>query len=195
VLERFGFRLAVLGLADHPAAFAAEPDRAGIAYADLQGEGVGNWVADALATARSSANAVLVAPHWGPNMTVCPAPYIRRAARALLLAGATLVAGHSAHVIHGAERRVLYDLGDFLDDYRVDRRLRNDLGLLFLVDLDARGPRRLEAVPLELEDCHTRLARRSNGSWIRQRFINACAELGTQATEDNERVIVTDLSS
>ena len=104
VLERFGFRLAVLGFADHPAAFAAGPDRAGIAYADLQGEAVGDWLADALATARSSANAVLVAPHWGPNMTVRPAPYIRRAARALLLAGATLVAGHSAHVIHGAER-------------------------------------------------------------------------------------------
>ena len=61
--------------------------------------------------------------------------------------GATLVAGHSAHVPHGVAGRVLYDLGDFLDDYRVDPRLRNDLGLLFLVTLDGRGPVRLEALP------------------------------------------------
>jgi poly-gamma-glutamate synthesis protein (capsule biosynthesis protein) len=127
-------------------------------------------------------------------MTVHPAPYIRRAARELLHAGATLVAGHSAHVVHGAERRVVYDLGDFLDDYRVDRRLRNDLGLLFLLDLDAHGPRRLEAVPLKLDYCHTRLARGEDASWIRHRFIDACAELGTQATEAEERVIVADLS-
>jgi hypothetical protein len=43
-----------------------------------------------------------------------------------------LIAGPSAPVFHGATRRVLYDLGGFVDDYRVDPRLRNDLGLLFL---------------------------------------------------------------
>ena len=76
---------------------------------------------------------------------------------------------------------MLYDLGDFVDDYRVDARLRNDLGLLFLVDLDAGGPRRLEALPLKLEHCHTRLARGEDAEWITRRFIDACAELGTDA--------------
>jgi hypothetical protein len=91
-------------------------------------------------------------------MTAAPLRHVRRAAAALVEAGATLVAGHSAHVPHGVAGRVLYDLGDFLDDYRVDPRLRNDLGLLFLVTLDRRGPIRLEALPLKLEFCHTRLA-------------------------------------
>ena len=45
-------------------------------------------------------------------------------------AGATLVAGHSAHVFHGVADRVIYDLGDFIDDYATDPALRNDLGLL-----------------------------------------------------------------
>ena len=80
-------------------------------------------------------------------MTSAPVRHVRRAADALVDAGATLVAGHSAHVPHGVAGSVLYDLGDFLDDYRVDPRLRNDLGLLFLVTLDARGPVRLEALP------------------------------------------------
>ena len=79
-------------------------------------------------------------------MTSAPVGHVRRAATALVGAGATLVAGHSAHVPHGVAGPVLYDLGDF-DDYRVDPRLRNDLGLLFLVTLDGRGPVRLEALP------------------------------------------------
>src|SRR3954468_10137181 len=133
-------RLAVVGVSDHPAAFAAGPAEPGIAYADLSEAGIG-WLADAVADARRGADAGLVSPHWGPNMTVGPAPYIRRAARALLAAGASLVAGHSAHVVHGAEPGVLYDLGDFIDDYIVDATLRNDLSFLFLVDLDAGGPK------------------------------------------------------
>jgi poly-gamma-glutamate synthesis protein (capsule biosynthesis protein) len=180
VLEKGGFRLAVAGFADHPAEYAADADRPGIAYADLDGPLPG-WL-----TSFPEADAVLVTPHWGPNMTAEPPSYVRRAARALLDAGATLVAGHSAHVFHGVARRVLYDLGDFVDDYRVDRRLRNDLGLLFLVDL---AGDRLEAIPLKLEFAHTRVATGDDAVWITQRFTKACAELGTEVTEQNGRLV------
>jgi poly-gamma-glutamate synthesis protein (capsule biosynthesis protein) len=124
-------------------------------------------------------------------MTTQPPPYVRRAASALTAAGATLIAGHSAHVFHGVSGCVLYDLGDFVDDYRVDPRLRNDLGLLFLVDLDAAGPHRLEAVPLRLEHCHTRLANRAEHRWIARRFTRACAALGTKVVEQGERLVAT----
>jgi poly-gamma-glutamate capsule biosynthesis protein CapA/YwtB (metallophosphatase superfamily) len=190
VLSGGGDRLAVLGASDHPAAFAAGADRPGIAYADLHEDPGGGWLAGAVAAAARESDAVLVTPHWGPNMTVRPSAHIRAAARALLQAGATLVAGHSAHVVHGAARAALYDLGDFVDDYAVDAQLRNDLGLLFLVDLDAGGPRRVEAVPLALDFCHTRLATGEDAAWIRRRFIGACAELGTPAIERDGRVII-----
>jgi poly-gamma-glutamate synthesis protein (capsule biosynthesis protein) len=124
-------------------------------------------------------------------MTSAPVDHVRRAAAALVEAGATLVAGHSAHVPHGVAGPVLYDLGDFLDDYRVDPRLRNDLGLLFLVTLDGRGPVRLEALPLKLEFCHTRLATGSDVAWMGRRFRSACAALGTTVQEDAGRLTVT----
>jgi poly-gamma-glutamate synthesis protein (capsule biosynthesis protein) len=191
LLSAGGTRLAVLGASDHPAAFAAAPDRPGIAYADLHDDPEGGWLAGAVAAAGRRADVVLATPHWGPNMTVRPSAHIRAAARALLAAGATLVAGHSAHVVHGAARAVLYDLGDLVDDYSVDARLRNDLGLLFLVDVDPGGPRRVEAVPLKLDFCHTRLAVGEEAAWIRRRFVGACAELGTAAVEHDGRVVVT----
>jgi poly-gamma-glutamate capsule biosynthesis protein CapA/YwtB (metallophosphatase superfamily) len=192
VLAAAGVRLAVVGASDHPADFAAAPERPGIAYADLRDDPEGGWLAPAVTAARDGADAVLVTPHWGPNMTPGPTPTVRRAASALLAAGATLVAGHSAHVAHGVHDRVLYDLGDFVDDYATDEQLRNDLGLLFLVDLDpAHGPRRLEAIPLALDFCRTRIATGADAGWIRRRFIDACAELGTTATEEEERVVVS----
>jgi poly-gamma-glutamate synthesis protein (capsule biosynthesis protein) len=86
--------------------------------------------------------------------------------------------------------RVLYDLGDFLDDYAVDPAMRNDLGLLFLVTLDERGPRALEAVPLALGYCHTRLADGDDAAWVRRRFRQACADLGTEADEHGGRLVV-----
>src|ERR671937_73555 len=137
------------------------------------------------------ADAVLVTPHWGPNMAAEPLPRIRRAAAGLRAAGATLVAGHSAHVFHGVDDGILYDLGDFLDDYAVHRELRNDLGLLFLVELDRAGLVRLEAVPLRLEFCHTRLAHGEDPAWIRNRFVEACRDLGTEATEEQGRLVVS----
>jgi poly-gamma-glutamate synthesis protein (capsule biosynthesis protein) len=185
-------RLAVLAASDHPADFAAATDRAGIAYADLRADPFGGWLAAAVKEAARHADAVLVTPHWGPNMTARPTTPVRRAARELVGAGASLVAGHSAHVPHGAHERVLFDLGDFVDDYAADEELRSDLGLLFLVDLDpTTGPRRLEAIPLKLDFCHTRIATGADADWIRRRFIDGCEELGTTAAREEERVVVT----
>src|ERR687891_490894 len=157
VLGAAGFRLGVVGVSDHPVAFAAGPSRPGIAFGDL-GRGVPDWLIAAVGSVD---------------------------------AGAALVAGHSAHVFHGVQDGVLFDLGDFLDDYAVDARLRNDLGLLWFVELDERGPRRLEAVPLKLAYCLTRAAEGADAAWIRRRFREACAAMGTEAMEEDGRLVVT----
>jgi poly-gamma-glutamate capsule biosynthesis protein CapA/YwtB (metallophosphatase superfamily) len=186
VLDVNDLRLAVLGCSDHPPDFAAGPASPGIAYVDLR-HGL-DWLPAAIA--RLEVDAVLVTPHWGPNMIPEPLPYVRGAAGALRAAGATLIAGHSAHVFHGVQAGILYDLGDLLDDYAVDPVLRNDLGLLFLVTFDRDGPLRLEAVPLKLDYCHTRLADGNEAAWIRRRFRATCAALGTEVAEAEGRLVV-----
>jgi poly-gamma-glutamate capsule biosynthesis protein CapA/YwtB (metallophosphatase superfamily) len=185
-LTAAGRHVSVVAFGDHPSDFAAAADRSGIAFADLR-DRVPEWV---VAAVRDSTGVVLVAPHWGPNMAAEPCSYVRRAAGELVEAGATLVAGHSAHVFQGVQGRVLYDLGDFLDDYAVDAELRNDLGLLFLVDLDEDGPRELQGVPLKLEFCHTRLATTEEAAWISHRFRTLCAALGTDVTEEDGRLVI-----
>jgi poly-gamma-glutamate capsule biosynthesis protein CapA/YwtB (metallophosphatase superfamily) len=189
VLERGGLGLAVIGVADHAADFDAGRGHPGIAFAELQRE-VPPWLLETVANAIRDNDMVLVTPHWGPNMTPRPVPHVREAAQVLTGAGATLVAGHSAHVFQGVEGRLLYDLGDFLDDYAVDPILRNDLGLLWLVEVGAAGPKRLEALPLALDFCHTRAASGEDAAWIRRRFRELSSELGTEVAERDGLLVI-----
>jgi poly-gamma-glutamate synthesis protein (capsule biosynthesis protein) len=164
--------LCVVAFTDHPREDAATATRPGVAF------GAPETLVDA--------RPLLMSSHWGPNMATEPVPSVRATAQKLLDAGASLIAGHSAHIFHGVAPHVLYDLGDFIDDYRVDPKLRNDLGLLFLVDLDGD---RLEAVPLKLEFTHTRLAGGDDYAWIKRRFTAACAAFGTDVSEESGRLI------
>jgi poly-gamma-glutamate synthesis protein (capsule biosynthesis protein) len=122
-----------------------------------------------------------------------PVHQVRRAADELVALGPHLVAGHSAHVFHGVEGRVLFDLGDFVDDYATHPRLRNDLGLLWLVELDAGGFRRVEVVPLRLRYAFTEVAGGDDAAWVRRRFRSACASMGTQVRDGEDGRLVVDL--
>jgi poly-gamma-glutamate synthesis protein (capsule biosynthesis protein) len=188
VLDAGGLRVGVVGFTDHPPDYAAGPGRPGVAYADLR-RGPPRWVLDTVATLGT--DVVVVTPHWGPNMVAEPVPSVRRAAEALRAAGATLVAGHSAHVFHGVSGLVLYDLGDFIDDYVTDPDLRNDLGLPVTVTFEDGRPARLEAVPLALDFCRTRLAEPAEAAWVTDRFGRACSALGTHIT-DRHGVLVAE---
>lgn len=187
VVERGGCRVGLVGVTDHPSDYAAAAGQPGVAFADLRRD-VPRWLLDTIATLDT--DIVVVSPHWGPNMVAEPVGHVRQAAAALRAAGATLVAGHSAHVFHGIADRVLYDLGDFIDDYATHPELRNDLGLLFMVTFEQTMPVRVEAVPLALDYCHTRLADAGEAAWITRRFRRACAAFGTDVAEHHGRLVV-----
>jgi poly-gamma-glutamate capsule biosynthesis protein CapA/YwtB (metallophosphatase superfamily) len=181
-------RLRLVAFSDHPAAYAAGPAKPGVAFADLS-SGAPHWALEAAKPGRG-ADAVLVTPHWGPNMVAQPIQRVRRAADDLVAAGATLVAGHSAHVFQGVASRVLFDLGDFLDDYATDRKLRNDLGLLWLVDLEADGPHRIRALPVALDFCFTRVASPAEADWIERRLRRLCAPFGTTVDRSDDEALI-----
>jgi Bacterial capsule synthesis protein PGA_cap len=188
VVEAGGTRVRIVAVGDHPSSYAAGARRPGIAFADLEGAPVPAWLR-AAAAPDGDADVTIVAPHWGPNMRPAPVPHVRRAAATLEAAGASLVAGHSAHVPQGASGRTLFDLGDFLDDYAVDPVLRNDLGLLWLVTLDAGGPRRVEGVPLRLEFTYTRLADADETRLLQSLMQQRCAAVGSSLRREGEHFV------
>ena len=170
--------LNVVAVADHPASYAAGHDRPGIAFGDVDRRDLSPWLREAARPADDEL--VLVTAHCGPNMTAVPVPHVHAAATTLEAAGATLIAGHSAHVPHDVRDRVLFDLGDFLDDYEVDRRRRNDLSVLWLVTLDAAGPRRVEGLPVRLDYGYARPADRAEAAALKQLLAERCAAVGSR---------------
>jgi len=82
---------------------------------------------------------LIVSAHWGPNMRQRPTKAFKEFAHAVIDAGADIFHGHSAHIFQGIEiykgKLIMYDTGDFIDDYAVDDELRNDQTFLFLVTL------------------------------------------------------------
>ncbi len=181
ILEGAAIRVGLVAVSDHPSEYAAGASAPGIAYAPLV-RGLPSWLTAELERLRAECDLVIAFPHWGPNMNPDTAPWQRQVAAELLRSGASLVAGHSAHVFHGVAwengRPVLFDLGDSLDDYAVDPQLRNDLGLLALWrpgDAEAS----LQLVGLRLDYCRTGLAHGSDAEWIAARLRRACAALGS----------------
>jgi poly-gamma-glutamate capsule biosynthesis protein CapA/YwtB (metallophosphatase superfamily) len=187
------FRIGLLAVTDHPVQYAATQSSPGVALANLT-SGLPDWIPAELTRLRADADAVVAFPHWGPNMTTKPTRWQRRRARELVDAGADLVAGHSAHVFHGIERIeghfVLYDLGGALDDYAVDGRLRNDLGILTL--WRPRSHPQLELIALRLGFCETAVARGPDADWIASRLAQACAALGTRVQRVSEERLVVE---
>jgi len=187
VLNARGMSVAVLGVTDHPADYAATENAPGVAYAPLS-RGVPVWLTKQIQQLSNIHDAVVITPHWGPNMTTEPLPYVREAAESFIRSGATLVAGHSAHVFHGATGRVLYDLGDLIDDYATDETRRNDLSLLWLTTITKDGRTTTRAVPLHLNYAHTRQPDKKEQIWIKNRLTRACTEFNTKVTERNHKL-------
>ena len=186
-------RVAVVACADYPAEWAAAPASPGIHYVpvSLDPEHF-NEVAVALAIARERADLVVFSIHWGPNMRDRPTPEFRAFARAVIDAGADVFWGHSAHVVQGAEiwrgRLILYDTGDFVDDYAVDERLRNDLSAVFLVRVRPPFVEAVDVVPVRIDGLRVNVARDRDRAWFLERFRQHCAELGTALSLDADRV-------
>jgi poly-gamma-glutamate capsule biosynthesis protein CapA/YwtB (metallophosphatase superfamily) len=188
-------RVGVVAFADHPAAWAAGPTAPGINYTpvSLTAEHFGA-IAQALTIARQQADLVIFSIHWGPNMQARPTSAFRAFAHRVIEAGADIFWGHSAHIVQGVEiwhgKPILYDTGDFVDDYAVDPELRNDLSGLFL--LRARPPAiaRIDVIPVAIGRCQVNRARGAERDWFVERFTALCAERGTAVLATNETLTV-----
>ena len=95
-------------------------------------------IANGIAHARAQdADLVVFSNHWGANFVERPSPLFRSFARRVIELGADIYYGHSAHICQGIEihqgKPILYDTGNFIDDYAVHPPLRNDRSCLFKV--------------------------------------------------------------
>jgi len=188
--------VALLAFTDNEPPFAAGPARPGTNYLPVSLEPeVLEEVEAAIANVREAgAKTIIFSNHWGPNMVQRPNDRFRRFARAVIDRGANIYYGHSAHIFQGVEiyrgKPILYDTGDFIDDYAVDEKLRNDWSFLFKVTLEGDEFRRLELFPVTLPYARVETAAGAEKESIMDRMEYLSYEMGTEFARREDRLVL-----
>lgn len=196
ILSRKGVTLGIVAFTDNEPGWAAGPSRPGINYVPIRvTDDVMSRVRRAIRAARTGGAALVVfACHWGPNMRERPTPTFREFAHAVVESGADLFFGHSAHIIQGIEvyhgKPIIYDAGDFVDDYAVDPGLRNDQGLLFQLRASRDGITALDLYPTLITHYQVNFAGGSERESIAGRIQALSAELGTAIVSEDDHLSV-----
>jgi len=188
-------RVALLSCTDNEPVFAAEAEHPGTNYLEvsLQKETLAR-IANSIAQARAQgADLVVFSNHWGANFVERPSPEFRSFARRVIELGADIYYGHSAHICQGIEiyqgKPILYDTGNFIDDYAVHPLLRNDRSCLFKMMFEHGRLNRIELLPVSLDVGYVALARGKEFGDICARMEMLCAEFGTALIRHADRLV------
>jgi len=178
-------RVALLAFTDNEPPFAAGTGRPGTNYLpiSLKPDTLRQVERAVSNVCEMGVDTVIFSNHWGPNMVQRPKEIFRRFARAVIDRGVDIYYGHSAHVFQGVEiyggKPILYDTGDFIDDYAVDPELRNDWSFLFQLSVEGGRFERLDLTPVKLSHARVDLATGGEREIILDRMERLSAEMGT----------------
>jgi poly-gamma-glutamate synthesis protein (capsule biosynthesis protein) len=179
------FTVGLIGLTSRMKEFAARQDAPGTAFLPITAEPAPLALIGKLARDLRNKGAVTVvlSAHWGPDMKWWPSRRFRGFARAVIRAGVDIVHGHSAHVLQGVESYrngfILYDTGNFLDDYAHWPFLRLDQSIAFVVEYRNYRPERLDLFPVTVAGGRASIAKGDEFHKIVLRMMRRSARLGS----------------
>jgi poly-gamma-glutamate synthesis protein (capsule biosynthesis protein) len=192
VVERKGARIGVIGFTDNEPGWKAGPETPGINYLDLSDNQARERGIKAIQSLRDRTDLVIISIHWGPKLQAEPAEEHVSFAHEMVGAGAHIIHGHSAHNFQGIERLesglILYDTGDFIDDYIVDPELFNDHSFFFEVKLEESKMVQLVLTPVLIAQCQVRKAVGPDYRWSMNRVQELSRKFGTMIS--NEGVLL-----
>lgn len=183
-------KLGILGLTDNEPRWKALEERPGIHYIEI---GDIAAIAPHIERLRQVVDIVIVSMHWGPNMRERPSRDFIDFAYMLIDLGVDIIHGHSSHIFQGVEQYhnglIMYDTGDFVDDYYVDPDLRNDRSFFFCVEVSKKGFEKLTMIPLLISDFQVNIAKGKDREETLDRMAHLCTELHT-STERQEGCLI-----
>jgi poly-gamma-glutamate capsule biosynthesis protein CapA/YwtB (metallophosphatase superfamily) len=198
VVDIGGLTVATIGLTDQLAAYAAGNDGPGTAYAILDPAVPATREAVRTALERASELApdlVVATLHWGPNWETAPGETQERFARWLIDEGVDVVHGHSAHVLQGVEvyqgRPIIYDAGDFVDDYIHKEGYHNKRRALFELVVTDGSLDELRLTPIEIEDETATLAGEEATAWVQETMRARSDPFGTSVDRTGDGVVIS----
>ena len=178
--------IGVMALTDHPTSWEAMPAGPGVNYISYTREGLQSVyrarLEEVFNHVRRECRFLIVSAHIGPNWGA-PSPAIQTFAHELLDMGIDLFWGHSNHTPQGIEiyngKVIFYSTGDFVDDYAVDPKERNDLSFLFTIALRQNHVTHVHLYPTRIENCRVRLAEGEDRVFLEKSMQAKCSRFQT----------------
>ena len=149
--------IGVISLTDNEPQWEAKGNSAGINYIPITLDSKKYYyrLKNCIEKVRKQSDLVIVSSHVGPHFREKPSEKYVNFAHTILEFGADIYWGHSNHMPQGIEiyrhnsdkdnnnsninnnkKIIMYDCGDFIDDYAIDSNYRNDLSFIFLLHLN-----------------------------------------------------------
>ena len=190
LLSKKDIRIGILGFTDNEARWKAGAFSSGTNYISIYSKEDCNKALIAIANLRKETDFVIVSIHWGPNMNQEPDRHFIDFAHSMIDQGADIIHGHSAHNFQGIEvynhKLILYDTGDFVDDYAVDPIFKNDHSFFFKVTLSRERIEKLELIPVLISNYQANLATAKDFKWCIDRMQYLSAKFGTKMSDRGE---------
>jgi poly-gamma-glutamate capsule biosynthesis protein CapA/YwtB (metallophosphatase superfamily) len=187
---RKNIRLGIIGITDNEPGWKAGPERSGISYINILAAKDREQVLMDIQELRKKVDVLVVSIHWGPNMEEEPSSPFVDFAHHLIDQGADIIHGHSAHIFQSIEiykrKLILYDTGDFVDDYVVDPVLRNDHSFFYITEISKNGVERLQLIPVLIRNYQVNRAEDDHFRWSIRRMQQLCVRFNTKVNDDGE---------
>lgn len=181
IMKRKGITVGILGCTDNEETWNATDEKPGTFYLSV---GDVEVIEEDICHLRKKVDVLIVTIHWGPNMKERPSASFRSFAHRLIELGADIIHGHSAHIFQGVEvyqkKLILYDTGDFVDDYAIDPMLRNDRSFFFIVEAAKEGPKALHLIPTLITQFQVNRSTGKEAEETLQRMQKLSAEMHTR---------------
>jgi len=185
-------KIGVLSFQDNHKDWTATKDKPGTFYLEINKEGL-EIIKREIKKLRPKVDILIVSAHWGPNMLEYPLKEHTDFAHSLIDEGIDIFHGHSSHVFQGIEKYknklIMYDTGEFIDDYAVDSFLRNDLSFLYLIKLNKRKLKELELIPVIIKNFQVNKAE-SEADMINYMMTKRSLLFKTKFVEKNKSLIL-----
>ena len=186
VINCNGIKIGVIGCTDNESRWKADghPGTYYVKVGDL------TELKTDIQSIRSQVDILILSAHFGPNMVERPKRNEIGFKHQLIDLGVDIIHGHSAHIFQGIElyhgKIILYDTGDFIDDYYSDPELRNSRSFLFEIQIAEKKIRGMKLLPVLIERMQVNFATDEVAKWSIARMQYLSEPFGTKIADSGE---------
>ena len=188
IFEINGWKVGVVGCADNYDRWAAQESKPGVFLVDYKNY---DQVLDHLRHVKENVDLLILSVHWGPNYIRGVELERKKFAQDVISVGVDIIHGHSSHHVkciykevdskindhYSTKKVIMFGIGDFINDYAVDKEFRNDLGMIVKIVVNKDKKMRVSIVPTKISDRQVNYAKDDDRKQVVEMIRDDCAKI------------------